>query len=371
MGAENVSCHWIGPLSDQEGFAEEGRSLVAALRQANVAVETHDIPHPRTFENISLMQRTPVYLAREVPIPCIYHRYWSAAPIFTKGTRIWRTMFETNAIPPEWVALSRQYDSLWVPSVFNLRTYSESGIPQRKIAIVPCPLPTWVPLLTKNIARPSMSSAGTFTFLSVMRWHRRKAWDILIRAFINEFARETDIRLVVRARPFDPRDPQQPVRELMNFLSDHSLRLPPNVILITHDMSVEELADLYGHADAFVLVSRGEGWGRPLMEAMLSGVRVIGSRWGGNLAFMDDDNSVLIDGKLVPVDPQAAAEWPYFAGQLWFEPQLEQLQTVMRGMICNHSEDSSRKAETVKSLLQQFSAEMIGKRMKSELDSFT
>ena len=55
---------------------------------------------------------------------------------------------------------------------------------------------------------------------------------------------------------------------------------------------------LYAAADAYVMPSRGEGWGRPYMEAMAMGLPTIGSRWSGNLAFMHDGNAFLVDGEV-------------------------------------------------------------------------
>lgn len=365
-----LSCHWLGPLSDQEGFAEEGRSLVAALRQAGVRVAEHDIPHPRTFDNIAALRITSIQLERTDVVPCIYHRYWSALPAVTRGVHIWRTMFETNGIPPDWVHISHSYDAIWVPSEFNRRTYIASGVAEQKLVVVPCPLPTWTPLLVSNLENRDLKGSNKkFRFLSVMRWHRRKGWDIVIPAFINEFGHEPDVELMIKARPFDPRQPYQPYRELSDFLSLHRLPWPPNLKVITNDISIESLAQLYRDADAFVLASRGEGWGRPLMEAMLSGLPTIGPRWGGNLSFMNDGNSVLIDGEVVPVTPEAADEWPYFRGQLWFEPNSERLQSAMRYVATGQADARSRSDGIVRSLLSRYSTAKIGEQMSTALRS--
>lgn len=42
--------------------------------------------------------------------------------------------------------------------------------------------------------------------------------------------------------------------------------------VITRHLSQQELRGLYAAADAFVLPSRGEGWGRPHVEAMAMGL---------------------------------------------------------------------------------------------------
>lgn len=362
-----LACRWIGPLWDREGFAEEGRSLVAALRQSGVHVTEHDIPHPRIFDNAALMRSTPTVFPADLDEPCVYHRYWSALPAASVGAQIWRTMFETDGIPREWVELSQHYDFLWVPSEFNVRSYANSGIPLEKLITIPCPLPTWASRLTELV---SMRSAGThsrFVFLSVMRWHQRKGWDVLVRAFVREFASDSDVKLVIKARPFDPRYPEQPFRELSHFLAENGLHWPSNLTLLTTELSTQQLVQLYCNADAFVLPSRGEGWGRPLMEAMLSGLATIGPRWGGNLSFMNDENSVLIDGGLRRVAPQAASEWPYFGGQYWFEPYAEGLQSAMRAVANGSGRPRRGPALIASSLLAEYSLARVGTQMSAEL----
>jgi glycosyltransferase involved in cell wall biosynthesis len=71
--------------------------------------------------------------------------------------------------------------------------------------------------------------------------------------------------------------------------------------------------------------SRGEGWGRPLLEAMAAGLPTIGTRFGGNLEFMNDETSYLVDARLVDVPADAVKEQPLYAGHRWGEPDVGQL----------------------------------------------
>jgi len=60
--------------------------------------------------------------------------------------------------------------------------------------------------------------------------------------------------------------------------------------------------------NAFVLPSRGEGWGIPLMEAMAMELPTIGTNWSGNVEFMNDNNAFLIrvdEMKPAQGDPEA------------------------------------------------------------------
>lgn len=76
--------------------------------------------------------------------------------------------------------------------------------------------------------------------------------------------------------------------------------------------------------NAFVLPSRGEGWGRPHIEAMSMGVPTIATNWSGNLEFMKPWNSYLIE-----VDSMVEIQSGAFVGHLWANPSTLHLQSIM------------------------------------------
>lgn len=68
-------------------------------------------------------------------------------------------------------------------------------------------------------------------------------------------------------------------------------------VVFTGFVSEHEKSDVYRLADAYVMPSRGEGFGIVILEAMASGIPVMGSR-------LDGTREALLDGKLgVLVDP--------------------------------------------------------------------
>jgi len=68
----------------------------------------------------------------------------------------------------------------------------------------------------------------------------------------------------------------------------------PRVVVLSLEMPLADMPRLYKGADCFVLPSRGEGWGRPHIEAMSMGLPAIATNWSGNTEFMLEDNSYLI-----------------------------------------------------------------------------
>ena len=64
----------------------------------------------------------------------------------------------------------------------------------------------------------------------------------------------------------------------------------PNVYLLHGDLLAEEMNYLYNHpkVKCFISLTHGEGYGRPLQEATMTGLPVIASNWSGHLDFLDD-----------------------------------------------------------------------------------
>ena len=84
---------------------------------------------------------------------------------------------------------------------------------------------------------------------------------------------------------------------------------------------------LVAAADCMVSLHRSEGLGLHLAEAMWLGTPTIATRYSGNLDFMNDDNSLLIDFELVNIE---RGEGVYPAVAKWASPNLEQAADAMR-----------------------------------------
>src|SRR5213075_1191816 len=101
------------------------------------------------------------------------------------------------------------------------------------------------------------------------------------------------------------------------------------VVALSKMVAPSELAGLYAAADAYVLASRGEGWGRPYMEALAVGLPTIAANWAGNLEFMRPEPSWLVDGELVPVPADHDTFADEVKGHRWFAPDLDALASAL------------------------------------------
>jgi hypothetical protein len=77
------------------------------------------------------------------------------------------------------------------------------------------------------------------------------------------------------------------------------------------------------------------------VEALCSELPVIATRWSGQMDFLTEENSYLIDCKLAPTPADTDIE--IFAGHEWAEPDVEHLRALMRHVFM-HREKAKQKA---------------------------
>jgi hypothetical protein len=114
-----------------------------------------------------------------------------------------------------------------------------------------------------------------------------------------------------------------------------------------------------------VSLHRSEGFGLTMAEAMYLGKPVIATAYSGNLDFMTDENSYLVDYELVPIGADAA---PYPPGGEWAEPDVEHAARLMRRVFEDQAESRDRGARAASAIRETHSAATAGARMAERLD---
>ena len=102
----------------------------------------------------------------------------------------------------------------------------------------------------------------------------------------------------------------------------------PRFCIVADEVTEEELARLFRGADAFVLPTRGEGWGLPTMQAMSMGLPVISTNWGGSVDFMTRDTAFLLELESVDEVP-LNNPYGHRAGKKWATPSIPHLIFLM------------------------------------------
>ena len=227
---------------------------------------------------------------------------------FAKLTTPW-FFYELNSLPPDVVEEINSNDRVYVTSSFVQKVFTEHGVS----------VPTSVlghgvdPAYYSFVARVK---EDPFVFLCVAEHTPRKNLPTLVRAFERAFEHDTGVRLVLKLGLHGEGD-----------LGDH-IHQKEKVLLRGEALESEaELVDLYRSAHCFVLPTRAEGFGMPILEAMATGLPVIVTQYGGHLDFCTDENAFLLRSKgLVDSDPDC---FPYIESQ-WSDPDEEHLVHLMR-----------------------------------------
>ena len=93
----------------------------------------------------------------------------------------------------------------------------------------------------------------------------------------------------------------------------------PSIYLIHGNLTDTEMNELYNHPKikAMILLTKGEGFGRPLLEFSVIGKPIITTGWSGHLDFLNKEYAILLPGKLDNVPPSAIIDFIIKEGQ-WF-----------------------------------------------------
>lgn len=349
----DVGVHWRSVVHQPLGYAVGSRQLMAQLHFQDVRVTyenaygaTEGPTGNRLIDDFMTRTRRPGGTQ-------VSYSQCDAFARAAEGRSIGYSMLEVTGLPDDWVAGCNRMDEVWVPASFNVETFRSSGV------TVPIEvMPLGVDPLYFNPAIAAERASESFTFLSVFEWGERKAPEMLLRAFAREFGPEEDVLLLLSV--FN-RDPQVDVRRAIA-----GLALPPSariVVMLNSEFAGYQMGALYRSADAFVLPTRGEGWGQPVLEAMACGLPVIATGWSGVADFLDEEVGYPIEYSMTP----AVARCPYYEGFDWAEPSEEHLQARMREVVDQHDVARLKGAKAAKRVADGYTWEHAARRIAARL----
>ena len=328
---------WRSPIYDRSGYADEGRTFVKALSQGERPLVLEEVrwgnqesgvaPEERAlYRALSTARRAAFVVTITDTIP-LYVRRDPAACL-----NVIRTTFETDRIPPNWLQFLEPFDEIWVIAEHNRRAFCRSGVPPEKIRVVPSCIDTRRYRPDGDRLEFPATIEGRFVFLSVFDWALRKGWDLLLRAYCQEFDRSERTALYLKVTRSHGHTMELIRQQVDTLLAecDASLAMRDDIVITDDSFTEEQMAALYRSVDAFVMPSRGEGWGRPYLEAMATGLPTIGTNASGNIDFMNEHNSFLVPAVLVDVPDGAVQEIAVYAGHRWYEPDFDELRRQMR-----------------------------------------
>jgi glycosyltransferase involved in cell wall biosynthesis len=216
-----------------------------------------------------------------------------------------------------------------------------------------------------------------FAFLFVGHWLRgdlgedRKNVGMMIKTFAMAFKNEKvkpALVLKTSSAGFSVLDRETTIKKIKEVLGNDYGKIP--VYLLHGDLTPSQMNGLYEHpkVKAMLNFTKGEGFGRPLLEFSLTGKPVIVSNWSGHLDFLKE-GAVLLDGELKPVHESAADNFLLREAQ-WFNVNISKALLSIKDVYKNYDKYKAESFQLGKQNKQNFSLSKMTKLFDTILNQY-
>jgi glycosyltransferase involved in cell wall biosynthesis len=358
-----------GYLGHALGLGAAARGYVQALEAVGVPVSTVSVPlhhlelsvqlaagyGRHSFEDVAQGQgdhNVEIVAVNADELPGFVERL---GPNYFKGPRIGIWGWETNSIPVRWKRAFELVDEIWVYSRFMAENFGAVA----PVPVVALPPPVQAPAEPAEPTRLGLPE-GDFLFLFVfdyMSTIQRKNPVGLIEAFKRAFAPGEGPRLLIKTI-------NAPLRPLAEEEVLWAAERRPDIHVIDRSLSGAERDGLMAGCDCYVSLHRSEGFGLTMAEAMAIGKPVIATRYSGNLDFMDDSNSLLVDYEPALVGPDCEI---YPADGEWAQPSVEHAAQLMRLIVAEPARGEELGRLARERVARELSPQATGEAMRARL----
>jgi len=222
----------------------------------------------------------------------------------------------------------------------------------------------------------------SFCYLMVGQWCKgnygedRKDIPRSIKIFLETFAnRPSPPALIIKTSGatnsiLDREECIQKIKQVKKlFPSDIKL---PNIYLLHGALTEEEMNDLYNHSKvkSFYLISHGEGFGRPLLEASFTGLPIITSNWSGPIDFLDSDKTFLVGGAMEKVPKAVVWKDIIVEDSEWFVADEKQTAAALNHIYTNYNDIKKKALDLMKINREKFNSEKMAEKLDEILKKY-
>ncbi len=234
---------------------------------------------------------------------------------------------------------------------------------------------------SKDLVDEFKNVKESFNFLYTGHWLQgklgedRKDTGMMLKVFLETFKDTKNapgLIMKTSGAGFSVIDREDILKKIRDIQKTVKAKTLPSVYLFHGDFTDEEMNELYNHpkVKAHVNITHGEGFGRPLLEATMSGKPVIASGWSGQLDFLSKQLSVLIGGSLVKVQKSSFPKDMYVDGSEWFTANYNEFGSVLREVQKNYKKYSLNAMKLAKVNSSAFSLKKMTTELGEILDKY-
>jgi glycosyltransferase involved in cell wall biosynthesis len=318
VGMSGVNLY--GYFSRWLGLGECARLYANAMLSSGYPVAIHDvdidIPHERNDSTLAFYQNKKISYACDLIF--VNPDHWVDTRVGMERNSDSRDrhhvigfwFWELENFPDPWLHALDDVDEVMVSSAFveqSIRRVSNIPVTRVPLPVVPGP-DSGLQRSNFGLADDSFIYLCTFDFNSTVA---RKNPHAVIDAFRRAFPRGNEnVLLLIKSSNGHRHAPQ-----LMELLSAASQ--DRRIVVLDDMLERSDLQSLHRCADVYISLHRSEGFGLGIAEAMSIGKPIVATAYSGNMEFMTEANSCLVNYRMIPVRP---GEYPHAQGQQWADP---------------------------------------------------
>lgn len=364
---------YIAPCFDSSGYGEASRNYIEALDHVGIKVSVQSMSFERQKPELgaSALKIQELTKNPDTGRIQIVHMTPENYPRFYRKDKynIAYTTWETSKLPEGWTPLINGMQEVWVPCEHNIKVFKDSGV-TIPIKCVPHTFKS-EPTDDKSSLPLQNHNSDEFMFYSIFQWTERKNPLALLKAYLTEFLPHEKVCLVLKTYFVNPENAQESAQlkeTIQQIKSRFYLKGFPKILLISSLLSKSQIHALHQSGDCYVSLHRCEGFGIPIVEAMMAGNPAIVTNYGGPEDFGKSINAPIMWPIEYQETPCHGMPWPTYHGHMnWADANVMQARKAMRFAFENQAltkelgQNAKAWAET------ELSYQSIGTLMKNRL----
>jgi len=277
-------------------------------------------------------------------------------------------VIETDRCNPEWISAMNKMDAVVVPSNHVKNIILNTGRVTSKLYVIP----EWY---YENIDLQESHNLDidfntSFNFLTISQFTGNDAFTdrknlyFTLKWFCEVFSEDPDVGLILKTNhgkgtKIDRQITRNKIRQVLGEVRNGSSY--PKIHLLHGNMTSDELISLYRNekVKCFLSLTRGEGFGLPLLEAAACKLPVMATNWSAHLDFLNLGRFIPINYQLAEIPPHKADGRIFTNGMKWAEPSESDFKVKIKKLRNKYDMPKQWASELSEKVKLEFSAEPI------------
>lgn len=273
---------------------------------------------------------------------------------------------ETDKCNPDWINACNVMDTVVVPSQHIKKTLTNTGAITKPLLVIPESFSDAI----VDSAELQLKLETSFNFLifgqitGASAESDRKNIFYTIKWLCESFKDNPDVGIVIKTNM--GRNTKIDCQVTKNILTKvateaRGTNINPKIYLLHGDMSEKEVAGLYKHNQIKALVSltRGEGFGLPILEAAASGLPIIATNWSGHLDFLNCGKFIDVNYQLTNIHPSRVDNKIFMKDCKWASPSQEDFKRRITKFYNSHDVPKQWALDLQEKILKNYNFEKV------------